>query len=145
MALFLDENKVEYAFEEQYGEVYDINEDLLRTILDNFDFIYATCSGSGVIVTPSKFNIPKREYGFEITNPEEELPVIGVIDSGVSSHTPLSSILVGGDGEYDTTGTGSFNDSADHGTGVAAFAALGNKLIPDYNGSVEADAKILPY
>jgi hypothetical protein len=144
LALFLDGNKVEYAFEEQYGEVYDIDEDLLRTILDNFDFIYATCSGSGAIVTPSKFNTPKREYGFDITNSEEELPVIGVIDSGVSSQTPLSSILVGVDGEYDTTGTGSFNDSANHGTGVAAFAALGSKLIPGYNGSVEADAKILP-
>ncbi|MCT4587611.1 MAG: S8 family peptidase [Carboxylicivirga sp.] len=144
LALFLDGNKVEYAFEEQFGEIYDINEELLKVILDNFDFIYATCSGSGAIVTPSKFNLPKREYGFEITNSEENLPVIGVIDSGVSSQTPLSSLLVGVDGEYDTTGTGSFNDSTNHGTGVAAFAALGNKLIPDYNGSVEVDAKILP-
>ncbi|WP_430933139.1 S8 family peptidase [Saccharicrinis sp. 156] len=144
LKLFLEENNIKYDFDEQFGEVYDIHEDLLRIILDNFDFIYATCSGSGAIVTPSKFNIPKREYGFEITNAEEELPVIGIIDSGVSSQTPLSSILVGDDGEYDTTGTGSFYDSADHGTGVAAFAAFGNKLIPGYNGLVEADAKILP-
>ncbi len=143
-ALFLDENEIEYVFDEQFGEIYNINEDILKIILDNFDFIYNTCSGSGAIITPSKFNIPRREYGFEITNSGEELPIIGVIDSGVSAQTPLSSILVGIDGEYDTTGTGSFNDNTDHGTGVAAFAAFGNKLIPGYNGLVEADAKILP-
>ncbi len=144
LSLFLEENGIEFVFEEEYGEIFNIDDDILKFILDNFDFIYATCSGSGAIVTPSKFNLPKREFGFEITNPYEELPIIGVIDSGVSAQTPLSTILIGTDGEYDTTGTGSFNDNANHGTGVAAFAAFGNKLIPGYNGAVEADAKILP-
>ncbi|HLW08644.1 MAG TPA: S8 family peptidase [Marinilabiliaceae bacterium] len=144
LAEFLDENKIEYAFEERFGEVYDIDEKTLKFILDNFDFIYATCSGSGAIVTPSKYNTPRRDYGFEVTNADQELPIIGVIDSGVSNLTPLAPLLVGVDGEYDSTGTGSFNDYADHGTGVAALAAFGNKLIPNYNGRVEADARVLP-
>lgn len=141
---FLDKNEIEYVFEERFGEVYNIDEETLKYILNNFDFVYATCSGSGAIVTPSKFNVPKREYGFQVTNADQELPIIGVIDSGVSDKTPFASLLVGTDGEYDTTGAGSFNDTTDHGTGVAAFAAFGNKLIPNYNGQVEADAKILP-
>ncbi|MGV8137044.1 MAG: S8 family serine peptidase [Mangrovibacterium sp.] len=144
LSSFLNEKGIVYIFDEQFGEIYNVNDGILKTILDNFDFIYTTCSGSGAIITPSKFNLPKREYGFEITNSAEELPIIGVIDSGVSAQTPLSSILVGTDGEYDTTGTGSFNDNADHGTGVAAFAAFGKRLIPGYNGPVAADAKILP-
>lgn len=141
---FLKEYNIDFEIDELYGELYDIDGDTLKYILDNFDFIYATCSGSGAIVTPSRFNVPRREYGFDITNSDEDLPIIGVIDTGVSSQTPLSSIMIGEDGEFDTTGRGSFNDSANHGTGVAAFAAFGNKLIPDYNQPVEADAKILP-
>ena len=31
----------------------------------------------------------------------------------------------------------------DHGTGVAAFASLGNKLITDFRPGIEADAKLL--
>ena len=141
---FLNDRKIKYVFDEQFGEVYNINEKTLRFILDNFDFIYATCSGSGAIITPSKYNIPIRGFGFKITNTNQDLPIIGVIDTGVSNKTPLASLLIGTDGEYDTTGTGSFNDNTDHGTGVAAFAAFGNKLIPNYKGDIEADAKILP-
>lgn len=144
LVVFLEDYGISYEIDDFFGELYHIDEATLRFILDNFDFIYASCSGSGAIITSGKFNTPKREYGFEVTNPDEELPIIGVIDTGVSSQTPLAPILKGEDGEFDATGTGSFNDLADHGTGVAAFAAFGEKLIPGYQGQVEADAKILP-
>lgn len=144
LILLLEESGIAHEINELFGELYHVDEDTLKYILDNFDFIYATCSGSGAIISPSKFNSPKREYGFEIINLDEELPIIGVIDTGVSSQTPLAPLLIGGDGEFDTTGLGSFNDSANHGTGVAAFAAFGKKLIPGYKGAIQADAKILP-
>lgn len=141
---YLQENGVSYLFNDNDGEIYNITEDTFRLILNNFDFIYASCSGSGAVISPGRFNTPLRDFGFEITNSNEQLPIIGVIDSGVSNQTPLIELLIGVNGEFDSTGTGSFNDNTDHGTGVAAFAAFGKKLLPGYRGRVEADAKILP-
>lgn len=141
---FLTRNQIQYSFNDTDVELYDISEPVLQDIVSNFDFIYASCSGSGAIVQPGKYNTPEREFGFEIVNADDELPIIGVIDTGISSQTPLSSILTGNNGDYDTTQTGSFVDNANHGTGVAAFAAFGEKLIPGYRGEVEADAKLLP-
>ncbi|MFH2143051.1 MAG: S8 family serine peptidase [Bacteroidota bacterium] len=141
---YLQVNNIRYSFNERDGEVYDINNTILRIILNNFDFIYATCSGSGAIIQPSIHNTPKRTFDFEITNADETLPIIGIIDSGISNQTPLASIIIGEDDEFNSTSTSSFSDIADHGTGVAAFAAFGTKLIPNYRGEVEADAKVLP-
>lgn len=126
-------------------EIYHSNKNFVNTIFDNFDIIYASCSGSGVIVEPSKYNIPKRTFGFEIINADDEdLPIIGIIDTGVSNQTPLAPIIINAGNSYDLTATGALIDNVDHGTGVAAFAALGNSVIPDYRGSFEADARILP-
>ncbi|MFT3737968.1 MAG: S8 family serine peptidase [Breznakibacter sp.] len=141
---YLESNNIEYSFNRNDGEVYHIDNNILRVLLNNFDFIYASCSGSGAIIQPSTHNTPHRDYGFEITNIEDDLPIIGVIDSGISKQTPLAPIIVGEENEFNTTSTSSFIDNADHGTGVAAFAAFGTKLIPDYRGEVEADAKVLP-
>lgn len=141
---YLIANNIRYFFSENDGEVYNIDSSVLRNILNNFDFIYASCSGSGAIIQPSIHNTPQRTFGFEIINSDEELPIIGIIDSGISNQTPLAPIIIGEENEFNTTDTSSFNDNADHGTGVAAFAAFGTKLIPNYRGEVEADAKILP-
>jgi hypothetical protein len=141
---YLNENNIEFTFNEIEGEIYNVDENILRTILNNFDFIYASCSGSGSIIQPSIYNTPQRTFGFEITNADADLPIIGVIDSGVSNETPLAPIIIGKENEFNSTNTSSFSDTTDHGTGVAAFAALGTKLIPEYRGDVEADAKILP-
>lgn len=141
---YLKESDIAYKEGEYEVELYDISEEKLIEIVSNFDIIYASCSGSGAIIQPDRYNAPKRDFGFEIMNPQDNLPIIGVIDTGISEQTPLKSILIGKNGDYDTTGTGSFIDNADHGTGVAAFAAFGNKLIPGYRGEVEADAKLLP-
>src|SRR5690554_6282671 len=141
---YLEEKNIRYSFKQNDGEVYNIDNNTLKVILNNFDFIYASCSGSGAIIQPSIHNTPHRDYGFEITNAQDDLPIIGVIDSGISNHTPLAPIIVGIENEFNTTSTSSFIDNADHGTGVAAFAAFGTKLIPDYRGQVEADAKVLP-
>lgn len=141
---YLSENNINYLFNTNDGEIYNVEEEILREILNNFDFIYASCSGSGAVISPGKFNTPIRDFGFEINDPSDDLPLIGIIDTGISEQTPLRSILIGENGEFDTTGTGSFIDSVNHGTGVACFAAFGKKLIPDYRGRFDADAKILP-
>ena len=140
---YLEERGVSFHIEEYVLEVYNASCEILNEIVDNFDIIYATCSGSGAIVRPTAFNTANRDYGFEIKNHEDNLPIIGVIDTGVSNITPLAPILEADANEYDLTGTGAFFDNTDHGTAVACLAALGNRLIPGYRGEVESDAKIL--
>jgi hypothetical protein len=138
------EQGIQYSLEEENLEVYDSSPEMLKEIIDNFDIIYATCSGSGTIIRPDAFNTPRKEFGFTITNFSENLPIIGIIDSGVSNITPLKSIIIDNAEEYDLTGTGVYFDNVDHGTGVACLAALGERLIPGYRGEVISDAKILP-
>lgn len=140
---YLTENKIEFKYNDHELELYNISEQILNDIVGNFDFIYASCSGSGAIIQPGRYNTPEREFGFEISNAETELPIIGIIDTGISEETPLAPLLIGKNGDFDTTQSGSFIDNTDHGTGVAAFAAFGEKLIPGYRGEVEADAKLL--
>jgi hypothetical protein len=139
-------NKQNILFEEQGDifEIYETSDQTLNEILNNFDIIYQSCSGSGAIIEPDTYNTPKRTYGFEITNDPAELPIIGIIDTGISNNTPLEPLLIDAGDQYDLTDTGLFVDNADHGTGVASFAALGNKPIPGYKGSFEADARLLP-
>jgi hypothetical protein len=141
---YLQGKNIDFSFNENDGEIYDVDDVVLKIILNNFDFIYATCSGSGAIVQPNIYNTPERVFGFEITNADEDLPIIGVIDSGISNQTPLLPIIIGEENEFNLTNSSSFTDNADHGTGVAAFAAFGTKLIPAYGGDFEADAKVLP-
>ncbi len=141
---YLETNNVDHKIYENNAEIFDTSFETVLDIVNNFDFIYATCSGSGAVILPSRYSLPSREFGFEIINANEDLPIIGIVDTGISNQTPLASILIGNNGEFDTTGTGSFMDESDHGTGVAAFAAFGNKLIPNYKGKVLADAKLLP-
>ncbi|MEZ5102871.1 MAG: S8 family serine peptidase [Draconibacterium sp.] len=142
---YFKENGIDFNVTENSIEIFNTSEEILAEILDNFDVIYATCSGSGSIIRPDAFNLPERHYGFTInTENINDLPIIGVIDSGVSNQTPLTPLIINPGDEYDLTNTGLFFDHTDHGTGVAAFAALGNSLIPDNVGELEADARILP-
>jgi len=140
---YLERQNLRFKFNDQDAELINTSYETVNEIVNNFDFIYATCSSSGAVIMPNRYNLPSREFGFEIINANEDLPIIGVIDTGISDQTPLASILIGGNEKYDTTGTGSFYDESDHGTGVAAFAAFGQKLIPGYKGEVRADAKLL--
>jgi hypothetical protein len=89
----------------------------------------------------SLFKIPERSYGFTISNPDEDLPLVGIIDTGVDARTPLAPLIVAG---YDYTGTNATEDNEDHGTAVAALAVLGNRPYQsDYRGNIEADARII--
>ena len=124
-------------------ELFNISKDNLQEIIDNFDIIHTVNSPSAGTVKPSAFNLPVKDYGFEISNPNEDLPIIGVIDTGVSAQTPLAPIIINSDNTFDITNSSPKTDNANHGTAVAAFAALGNSLIPNHQGKFKADAKIL--
>lgn len=128
-------------------EIYDSTEEQIIEIAKNFDIVLSITSSLATVIKPSEFNLPERSYGFEIENSGDDLPIIAIIDTGISNQTPLASIIVNDD-SFNITGTSAFADNADngsgHGTGVAALAALGrNAYFKKYSGKLKADAKLL--
>ena len=148
--LFLTENNVNFAIDSENNriELFGVTPTIVQQIADNFDIVESiTCSLSSV-VRPSAFNVAKREYGFRILNADEDLPLIGILDTGISVETPLSAITLqdrsftlAGNPLMDTAGGRLLHG---HGTGVAALAALGRENhLNEFNGEVRADAKLL--
>ncbi len=124
-------------------ELIDASEEFIKEIADNFDIIQSINSYTAGFVKPSVFNLPEKSYGFQISNIKEELPIIGIIDTGISNQTPLNELIVNVDEALNLTATSVKLDETNHGTAVAALAALGDKLYPDHIGNFEADAKLL--
>jgi|WetSurMetagenome_2_1015567.scaffolds.fasta_scaffold04145_6 hypothetical protein len=142
---YLTENEIEFFIdnENERIELINIQRASLLEIINNFDIIHTVNSYSAGIIRPSEFNTPIREFGFSISNSDEDLPLIGIIDTGISSATPLASLIINDGNEFDLTGTSPTLDEANHGTAVASLATLGRNLIPDHIGKFEADAKLL--
>lgn len=113
-------------------------------IANNFDIIQSINSYLAGVIGPDPYNLQERSFGFTIANAAEDLPVIGIIDTGISNQTPLSAVLVNTNtSDFDATGTSVFADNVNHGTGVAALAALGKSLYPNHRGTFNAVAKLL--
>jgi len=150
MEVFLNENNTSYNIDRENNliELFHPSAEIVQLIADNFDIVESiTCSLSSV-VRPSAYNVVRRDYGFSISNADEDLPLIGILDTGISMNTPLAAITV-----QDSTFTLAGNPLLDiaggrnlhgHGTGVAAMAALGRENHQhEFNGEVRADAKLL--
>lgn len=151
LALFthLDKNNIKYRFlrETNHLELYDTTNEQVIEIVQNFDIILSVTSALATVIKPSEFNLSERTYGFEIENPGDDLPVIGIIDTGISNQTPLAPIIIN-DNSFNITASSAFEDNANggsgHGTSVAALAALGrNAYLKGYKGKLKTDAKLL--
>lgn len=144
---YLDEQRIPYEFNPQSEslELLNPNWDSIIDIANNFDVIQRISSHDSGVIRPSRYGHPLREFGFTVnTDRIDELPIIGVLDSGIGDNTPLNPLLIRADPPYDLTSTDPFEDNIDHGTGVAGLAALGNNPYPVFTGEIEPDAKILP-
>lgn len=146
---YLTENEYEYRLIEDTGilEVFGASQESIEEMAKNFDILLSVTSSLSTVVRPSELNTVERVYGFEINNADENLPIIGVLDTGISSTTPLAPILINDD-RFNLTGSSPFVDNANdgfgHGTSVAALAALGrNPYSVNYTGEISADAKLL--
>jgi hypothetical protein len=146
---YLDSEGLSYTFIELENriELIDVEFETIKTIAENFDIIQSvTCSLSST-VGPSSYNVINRDYGFTIANPDDELPIIGIIDTGISMSAPISTIVIpdnsfsiDGDSLIDVAGI----HRNGHGTAVAALAALGRaNHLNQFQGTVNADAKLL--
>lgn len=140
---YLKQKKVEYYFDRPNNsiEILNIDENQVNEIIDNFDIVFSVTSSLSTVIGPSLVKIPERSYGFEISNFDKELPIIGVIDTGIDDRTPLAAIIIGG---IDKTGTNATEDIVDHGTAVAALCSLGKEpYLTNFRGELKADAKLL--
>ncbi|MDX3916513.1 MULTISPECIES: S8 family peptidase [Olivibacter] len=148
---YLTANQLLYSLDEatENLEVSNLNEHQLQEIVKNYDIIFQVTSSLATLVRPNQFNLVERSYGFEISNTNgDRLPLIGIIDTGVSAKTPLAPLVIA-DEDLNLTSEPVNADEQDggrgHGTAVAALAALGKKpYAQSYKGRMVADAKILP-
>ncbi len=141
---FLDELDILYKYNADMDliELAEVKQELISEIVDNFDIIHSVNSYNSGFVRPNNFNLSNKSFGFEISNWEENLPIIGIIDTGIEKKSPLEKIIIDDD-SYNLTDFSSLIDNCDHGTSVALIAALGDKLYPSHLGLFKADAKLL--
>lgn len=144
---YLNARNIDFRYLDNNLEILNANIDQAKEIVANFDIVMNVTSGLATVVSPGLLNLPERSYGFEIANADDNLPIIGILDTGVSAATPLAPIILD-DNEFNLTGTPVYEDNTDggqgHGTGIAALAALGKtSYAKNYRGNIPADAKIL--
>jgi hypothetical protein len=119
--------------------VKGINGDLLNEIIDNFDIVISVTSSKSLRVRSSVAG-PVKDYGFTVTIPDD-LPTVGVIDSGLQSIDPLAALIEDG---IDLTSTAYAWDEMQHGTAIAGIIAFGDQFYinPD-QPSYSAKAKLI--
>ncbi|MEI6174178.1 MAG: S8 family peptidase [Bacteroidota bacterium] len=144
LRIYLQKNNLKFIETEFYFEVENTDTHTINEIAQNFDILQSISTHLSGLVKPTTFGLADKSHGFIISNSEDNLPIIGIIDTGISKECPLNPIIVNdSNSDFDATGTGALVDDVDHGTGVATLAALGRKLYPGHIGSFEADAKVL--
>ncbi|ERJ61338.1 S8 family peptidase [Sphingobacterium paucimobilis] len=146
---YLNTQGIAYIKNKEIGiiEIYNTEAFNLEDIIDNFDIFLQVTSGRATIIRPNAFNAPDRDYGFEIAA-VDNLPLVGVIDSGVDDRTPLAPLIVL-DEDLNLTTTSVREDNVDrgrgHGTAVAALVALGGEAVSrEYRGILAPHCRLLP-
>lgn len=149
LEVYLQENAYDFNLVEDGGllEVYGASQERIEEIVKNFDILLNVTSSLSTVVRPSDLNTVEKGYGFEISNSDEALPIIGVLDTGISNITPLAPIVLDDD-RFNLTNTSPFVDNANdgygHGTSIAALAALGrDPYASNFIGNFRAHAKLL--
>ncbi len=138
-----------YKYDEERDriELQKTTAEQIQKIVRNFDIIESVTCSVFTTVRPDEFNTVQRKFGFNIENIEEDLPIVGIIDTGISQQTALAPLIIN-----DTTFTLAGNPLVDqagrnnlgHGTAVAGLVALGkHNHKNNFEGNVTADAKLL--
>ena len=146
---FLKDKSLDFKFDEPNDrlELNNPTPEILQEIIENFDIIESATNSAFTTVRPGEFNTVTREQGINIVNAEEDLPIIGIIDTGISSTSAIAPLLINdksfalnGDPFIDVANRNAYG----HGTPVAGLAALGKlNHQNNFEGDVMADAKVL--
>lgn len=146
---YLIERDIQFKFDESNDrlELLNPNPENIKEIVANYDIIESVTNSAFTTVRPTEFNTVSRNQDINIVNIDDELPIIGIIDSGVSSTSSIAPLLIN-DNSFSLSGN-PFIDTANlqrngHGTPVAGLATLGKlNHLNRFNNEVVADAKIL--
>jgi hypothetical protein len=149
LTVYLTERGIDHRLVEEANilEVFNASADIIEEAVKNFDIVQSVTSSLSTVVSPSELSVVERGYGFEIENAGDQLPIIGILDTGISERTPLGPIIIPDD-SFNLTSSSPMIDLADdgsgHGTAVAALAALGERpYAVEYSGTIMSDAKLL--
>ena len=119
----------------------------IKKIIQNFDVIESVTSSAFTTIRPGEYNTVQRQFGFNIQNADDDLPIVGIIDTGIAQQSALAPLIID-----DTTFTLAGNPLIDqaglnrlgHGTAVAGLVALGRlNHKNNFENEVTADAKLL--
>src|SRR5690554_5158037 len=120
---FLEDSEAKYRLTENSELLYLENptEETLLLIDRNFDIVKGMTSSKTAKVRPGIYGNVRFEYGFKVFI-SEDLPIIGIIDTGVTTIDPFEGLVVG------TINLTSSNDTdhTGHGTMVAGLAIFGD-------------------
>jgi hypothetical protein len=150
---YLQVNDIDYKYDIEIDRIelkYPISEHI-QNIVQNFDIIESATCSAFTTVRPSDFNTVERQFGFTIQNAGEDLPIVGIIDTGISQQTALAPLIINdttftlaGNPLIDQAGRRSGVHFLGHGTAVAGLVALGkHNHRNNFEGDVLADAKLL--
>ncbi|MFA6924685.1 MAG: S8 family serine peptidase [Bacteroidales bacterium] len=144
LILFLKQKNISYKYDKFSNSLEVVNTDIetIKFIADNFDIIHKVNSFKAGIIKPSTYNLPGRSIGYEIKI-KKEIPIIGIIDTGISPVSSLKQLIINKDNQFDLTGTSALEDNTDHGTSVANLAVLGSAFYLSEEKIFHADAKVL--
>lgn len=150
---YLNESNIDHKHDSENDRIELINPDSqqIQLIIQNYDIIESATCSLFTTIRPGEFNTVERQFAFTISNSDEELPIIGIIDTGISSQTALAPLIIddtsftlAGNPLIDQAGRRSGLNYLGHGTAVAALAALGKENHKNnFKGKVIADAKLL--
>ncbi len=139
---YLADQVGQVSYQEAYPDIIEVTNlqpSQLSALVKNFDIIRQISSTRPIRIRPGTFGEERRSYGFRV-EVADDLPVIGIIDTGVSSIEPLRGVLT--TVQYDHTGNGAFWDESGHGTMVAGLVVFGDTFQKEVRDSYIAKARI---
>ena len=104
-------------------EIINIPIEFVSEITDNFDIVQKIQASPAIRTQPSHFNTTKFSWDIDVQIPNN-LPTIGIIDTGVENITPFQSLYK----DPISTLPRGHNVRSSHGTNVASLAVFGNSL-----------------
>lgn len=106
----------------------------------NYDVVQAIKSSRPLTVRPGFFGTTRFEYGFK-ADIDDNLPLVGIIDSGVNEIEPFKGLI--SDDKINITGL-TDNDIDGHGTLVAGLTIFGSELPREVKSNYTAKCKVFP-
>lgn len=137
-------NEANVSFTTNTGEnLFYINKASNVNIINierNFDIVQSITSSRAINVRPGMLGTLRMDHGFNVEVPEN-LPTVGIIDTGVNAIEPFNHLIV--DGGINITGE-TDADHSGHGTLVAGLAIFGQDLPSSVQDTYVAKCKVLP-